>query len=125
MSAMAAYLVYAFAGAGWVMYVGIAVSFLQPLVFPSLQGMMSAGVAPSEQGELQGAVSSIQSLSSIFGPPLMTGSLAYFSGPDAPVYFPGAPFLLATGFSLLALLVFFRAVAMDAGTAQAGAVPAE
>jgi DHA1 family tetracycline resistance protein-like MFS transporter len=124
-SAMAAYLVYAFAGAGWVMYVGIAVSFLQPLVFPSLQGMMSAGVLPSEQGELQGAVSSIQSLSSIFGPPLMTGSLAYFSGPSAPVYFPGAPFLLAAGFSLLALLVFFRAVAMGAGTAQAGAVPAE
>lgn len=115
LSAMAAYTIYAFAGAGWVMYVGIAVSLLQPLVFPSLQGMMSAGVSASEQGELQGAVSSIQSLSSIFGPPLMTGSLAYFSGPNAPVYFPGAPFLLATGFTLLALLVFFRAVALGAG----------
>lgn len=114
-SAMAAYLVYAFAGAGWVMYLGIAVSFLQPLVFPSLQSMMSAGVPATEQGELQGAVSSIQSLSSIFGPPLMTGSLAYFSGPGAPVYFPGAPFLIAAGFSVLALLVFFRAVAMGAG----------
>jgi DHA1 family tetracycline resistance protein-like MFS transporter len=124
-SAMAAYLIYAFAGAGWMMYLGIAVSFLQPLVFPSLQGMMSAGVSPSEQGELQGAVSSIQSLSSIFGPVLMTGSLAYFSGPDAPFYFPGAPFLLAAGFSLLALLVFFRAVAMGAGRANPSPVAAE
>jgi DHA1 family tetracycline resistance protein-like MFS transporter len=120
-SAIAAYLVYAFASVGWMMYVGILVSLLQPLVFPALQGMMSSGVAASEQGELQGAVSSIQSLSSILGPPLMTGSLAHFSGGGAALYFPGAPFLLAAGFSLAALLVFARAVAMGAGAA----VPAE
>jgi DHA1 family tetracycline resistance protein-like MFS transporter len=120
-SAIAAYLVYAFASVGWMMYVGILVSLLQPLVFPALQGMMSGGVAASEQGELQGAVSSIQSLSSILGPPLMTGSLAHFSGGGASIYFPGAPFLLAAGFSVTALLVFMRAVAMGAGAA----VPAE
>jgi MFS transporter, DHA1 family, tetracycline resistance protein len=120
-SAIAAYLVYAFAGAGWMMYVGILVSLLQPLVFPALQGMMSSGVSASEQGELQGAVSSIQSLSSIFGPPLMTGSLAYFSGGGSAVYFPGAPFLLAAGFSVAALLVFLRAVSMGAGQATPAA----
>jgi DHA1 family tetracycline resistance protein-like MFS transporter len=120
-SAIAAYLVYAFASAGWMMYVGILVSLLQPLVFPALQGMMSSGVAASEQGELQGAVSSIQSLSSIFGPPLMTGSLAYFSGGGSAVYFPGAPFLLAAGFSVAALLVFLRAVSMGAGAAAPAA----
>jgi DHA1 family tetracycline resistance protein-like MFS transporter len=120
-SAIAAYLGYAFASAGWMMYVGILVSLLQPLVFPALQGMMSSGVAASEQGELQGAVSSIQSLSSIFGPPLMTGSLAYFSGGGSAVYFPGAPFLLAAGFSVAALLVFLRAVSMGAGAAAPAA----
>ena len=118
-SAIIAYLVYAFASQGWMMYVGIIASLLQPLVFPSLQGMMSAGVAPSEQGELQGAVSSLQSLSSIFGPPLMTGALAWFSGPLAPVYFPGAPFLLAAAFAGLALLVFLRAVAPEPGSSPA------
>ena len=111
-SAISAYLIYAFASQGWMMYVGIVAALLQPLVFPSLQGMMSAGVAASEQGELQGAVSSLQSLSSIFGPPLMTGALAWFSGPAAPIYFPGAPFVLAAGFSTLALLVFLRAGAL-------------
>lgn len=116
-SAVVGYLIYASAGAGWMMYVGIVVSMLQGLVFPALQGMMSAGVAPSEQGELQGAISSIQSLSSILGPPLMAGSFAYFSSPGAPVYLPGAPFVLAAGFSVLALLIFFRAVAMGAGKA--------
>ena len=64
---------------------------------------------------MQGAVSSLQSLSSIFGPPLMTGSLAWFSGPAAPVYFPGAPFVLAAVFALCALLVFLRAVALGGG----------
>ena len=121
-SAVVGYLIYAFAGQGWLMYVGIAVSALQGLVFPSIQGMMSAGIPPSEQGELQGSVSSIQSLSSIFGPPLMTGSFAYFSAPGAQPYLPGAPFVLAAGFSVLALLVFFRAVTMGLGrTAEAGA----
>ena len=114
-SAISAYLIYAFASQGWMMYVGIIAALLQPLVFPSLQGMMSAGVAASEQGELQGAVSSLQSISSIFGPPLMTGALAWFSGPAAPVYFPGAPFLLGAGFSALALLVFLRAGALRPG----------
>ncbi|MFZ4688231.1 MAG: TCR/Tet family MFS transporter [Polymorphobacter sp.] len=123
LSAIAGYLIYAFAGAGWMMYVGIAVSALQGLVFPCLQGMMSAGVAPSEQGELQGAVSSIQSLSSILGPPLMTGSFAYFSAPGAPLYMPGAPFVLAAGFSILTLAIFARAVGMGAG--QAAPVAAE
>ncbi|PZN93588.1 MAG: tetracycline resistance MFS efflux pump [Alphaproteobacteria bacterium] len=123
-SGIAGYLIYAFAGAGWMMYVGITVAALQGLVFPSLQGMMSAGVAPSEQGELQGAVSSIQSLSSIMGPPLMTGSFAYFSSPGAPFYLPGAPFVLAAGFSILTLATFLRAVAMGAGATGAQA-PAE
>jgi MFS transporter, DHA1 family, tetracycline resistance protein len=121
-SGIAGYLVYAFAGAGWMMYAGIAISALQGLVFPSIQGMMSAEVAASEQGELQGAVSSIQSLSAIVGPPLMTGSFAYFSTPGAPVYLPGAPFVLAAGFSVLALVIFARAVALGAGRATA-AVP--
>jgi DHA1 family tetracycline resistance protein-like MFS transporter len=67
-------------------------------------------------------VSSIQSLSSIFGPPLMTGSFAYFSAPGAPVYFPGAPFVLAAGFSVLTLAMFWRAVAMGAGDVPRTAV---
>ena len=118
-SAIAGYLIYAFAGQGWMMYIGIAISALQGLVFPSIQGLMSAGVPATEQGELQGAVSSIQSLSAILGPPLMTGSFACFSGAAAPVYLPGAPFVLAAGFSVLTLVIFARAVAMGAGQTPA------
>jgi DHA1 family tetracycline resistance protein-like MFS transporter len=114
-SAMAGYSIYAFAAHGWMMYIGIAVSALQGLVFPCLQGMMSADVSASEQGELQGAVTSVQALSSIMGPPLMTTTFAYFSGSTAPVYFPGAPFLLSVGFAALALVIFFQAMARTSG----------
>ncbi len=114
-SGIAGYLVYAFAVVPWLMYVGIAVAALQGLVFPCLQQLMSAGTSPSEQGELQGAVSSLQSLAAIVGPPLMTQSFAAFSRADAPVYFPGAPYLLAAGFSAIALVIFARAVTLGAG----------
>ena len=113
LSGMAGYTIYAFATAGWMLYVGIAVSALQGLVFPCLQGLMSADVLPSEQGELQGSVTSMQAMSSILGPPLMTSTFAYFSGPAAPVHFPGAPFLLSVGFAALALIMFFQAMGQN------------
>ncbi len=116
-SAIVAYLIYAFATVGWLMYVGIVVAALQGLVFPAIQGMMSAEVGADEQGELQGALSSSQSLSSIVGPPLMTGSFALFSGSGAPVHLPGAPFLLAAIFSAVALAIFYRALALGVGRA--------
>ncbi len=78
-------------------------SALQGLVFPSMNSALSKIVAANEQGELQGGVASLQSVSAIVGPPLLTGALAHFTGPAAPVHFPGAAFLLS---SLLAMTAF-------------------
>ena len=108
-SAVAGYSTYALAGEGWMVYLGIAVSACQGLVFPCLQGLMSAEVAPNEQGELQGAVASIQSLSAIVGPPLMTTVFARFSVADAPIYAPGAPFVVSLVFVGVTAVMFFRA----------------
>ncbi|WP_313669894.1 MFS transporter, partial [Sandarakinorhabdus sp.] len=108
-SAVAGYSTYAMADEGWMVYLGIAVSACQGLVFPCLQGLMSAEVAPNEQGELQGAVASIQSLSAIVGPPLMTTVFARFSVADAPIYAPGAPFVVSLVFVGVTALMFFRA----------------
>ncbi len=58
------------------MYAGIAVGTLGGLVYPSLQSLMSAEVGRDEQGELQGAVSSLVSLAAIVGPPVMTQAFA-------------------------------------------------
>jgi DHA1 family tetracycline resistance protein-like MFS transporter len=99
------------------LYAGILIAGLNGLVFPSIQTIMTSNVAPNEQGELQGAVSSLQSLAAIVGPPLMTSTFAAFSRPSAPVYLPGAPYLLAIGFALVSLLLFQRAMARKPLTA--------
>lgn len=108
-SAVAGYSTYAMADEGWMVYLGIAVSACQGLVFPCLQGLMSAEVPASEQGELQGAVASIQSLSAIVGPPLMTTVFARFSVADAPIYAPGAPFVVSLVFVGVTAVMFSRA----------------
>jgi DHA1 family tetracycline resistance protein-like MFS transporter len=110
-SGIGGYLLYAFAVEPWVLYLGIFVAGLQGLVFPSLQSLMSAGTPPHEQGELQGGISSLQSLAAIVGPPLMTQTFAMFGRKEAAIYMPGAPYLLAAMFSLVALAIFMRAMA--------------
>ena len=119
MSAVAGYSIYAAADVGWMIYVGIAVSAAQGLVFPCLQGLMSAEIPPAEQGELQGAVASIQSLSAIVGPPLMTTVFARFSAEGAAIHAPGAPFIVSLMFVAVTAMLYFRA------QAPRQAVPAE
>src|SRR5690606_36869596 len=100
---------YAFASSSSMVYAFIVPGALHGLVSPSLNGIMSGAVPANSQGELQGGIASMSSLPSVIGPPLMTGTFASFTGESALVYFPGAPFLLATGLTLLALLLFLRA----------------
>ncbi len=117
LSGIASYLVYASAGAGWVMYAGIVVGTFAGLVYPSLQALMSAEVGRDEQGELQGAVSSLVSLAAILGPLAMTQAFALFSGPAAPIRLPGAAFILAAVLATGTLVLFRRAgVGERAGT---------
>ncbi len=108
-SAVASYLIYAAASAGWMMYVGIAVGTLSGIVYPSLQSLMSGEVGRDEQGELQGAVSSLVSLAAIVGPLVMTQAFATFSGPAAPVHLPGAAFVIAAVLATGSFGLFRRA----------------
>lgn len=89
----------------WMLY-----AFLIPYAFgglagPALQGLLSNGVPENEQGELQGAMSSMMSATSIVGPPLMTTIFATFTEDGAPVYFPGAPFVAGAVLSALSLVL--------------------
>jgi len=69
---------------------------------------MSHRVPPDAQGELQGGISSLQSLSAILGPPMMTQLFGYFTSPAAPLQLPGAPFFAAALLSALALGLLLR-----------------
>ncbi|MCB0610431.1 MAG: TCR/Tet family MFS transporter [Lewinellaceae bacterium] len=96
---------FAFASAGWMMYAIMVPFALSGLAGPALQGIMSNQVPANSQGELQGALTSLMSLTSVVGPPLMTNLFGYFTSENAPVFFPGAPFLAGAVFVLTALLL--------------------
>ncbi|MES1158759.1 MAG: TCR/Tet family MFS transporter [Terricaulis silvestris] len=119
----AAFLCYAFATQTWMIYAIMTLGALQALAYPALNAIMSKQVPPTEQGELQGGVASMMSLSTIIGPFLMTQALGRFAAPNAPFFFPGAAFLLAAALALIALAIVFRA-ARGAQTAT-DALPTE
>lgn len=98
-------LFFAFAGQPWMMYAILAVYCLGGIAGPALQSLISSKVPANEQGDLQGALTSVVSLTSIIGPVLMTNVFYYFTHDQAPFQFPGAPFFL--GFILMAMSAYF------------------
>lgn len=89
------YVGYATATASWMMFAWLVTWFFGATVMPTTNGLMSHRVAADAQGELQGAVASLYSLSSILGPPLMSQLFGRFSAPTAPLHLPGAAFFAA------------------------------
>ena len=99
---------------GWMLYVWIVVGAGSGLVMPALTGVMSRHVGADAQGELQGAIGSVASATSVVSPPVMTQLFAWFTSPAAPVYFPGAAFALAGVLVFAALAVVVRTLARHA-----------
>ena len=93
--AAAAYTCFAFAGQAWLMFVGIALQAAGAISGPAVQAMVSARVGADRQGEAQGALSSMQGLTAIVSPLAAGWLFGAFTGPGAPISFPGAPFLLS------------------------------
>jgi MFS transporter, DHA1 family, tetracycline resistance protein len=111
--AIFAYLGYAFATQGWMMYVVSVTSMFFAMTYPSLNALMSWQIPHNAQGELQGAVASVYSLSAILGPPLMTQVFGHFSSASAPLYFPGAAFFTAAVLTALSAVLFGRAIRLS------------
>ncbi len=105
------FLLYAFASTGWMMYAVTVVYCLGGISGPALQGIMSNSIPPTEQGELQGGFTSLMSLSSIIGPFLMNSLLfTYFTGPNAPVYFPGAAMIMGAVLTVISTFLARRSL---------------
>ncbi len=85
-------LLFSFASQGWMMFVFLVPYCLGGIAGPALQSIISGNVPKNEQGELQGALTSLMSATSIIGPLFMTNLFAWFTRPDAPIKFAGAPF---------------------------------
>ncbi|WOK05712.1 TCR/Tet family MFS transporter [Imperialibacter roseus] len=101
------FILFAFATQGWMMFAFMVPFALGGFAGPSLQSLISGQVPSNEQGELQGALTSMTSVTSIIGPPLMTNLFAYFTGENPIVYFPGAAFLAA---ALITVVAVFLAI---------------
>jgi DHA1 family tetracycline resistance protein-like MFS transporter len=101
---------FAFATQGWMMFAFLIPYALGGIAGPSLQGIMAGQVNSNEQGELQGALTSLISVTSIVGPPVMTNLFAYFTSSASSIYFPGAPFLMGAVLSLISSLLARRSL---------------
>lgn len=100
-----AFVAYAFAPHGWVIFVIIPLTTLGALTAPALQGLMSQSVADDAQGELQGVITALRGIAVIFSPLMMASVFAFFTRPDAQIYFPGAPFILALAILVIAACI--------------------
>ncbi len=109
---------YAFAWQGWMVYVVIVAGCLEALADPPLRSLAAAKVPPSAQGELQGAMTSIFSITAIITPLLYTAIFSGFTGPGAPVTFSGMPYVVAGVFLALSLSVFMLKVRRPGKAAQ-------
>lgn len=102
------YAIYGLAPTGIVFLGALPVFALMGLVGPAAQGLMTRRVGPSEQGQLQGANSSIMGITGLIGPGLFTLTFAGFIGAYRDWHLPGAPFLLAALLMVVALALAWR-----------------
>jgi len=99
--------IYGLAPTGYVLWMGVPIAALWGLYGPASQGLMTRRVDPTEQGQLQGALSSILGITGMIGPALFTLTFARaISAPDPAL--PGAPFLLASALVAVALTLAWR-----------------
>jgi len=101
-------LLFGMANKSWMMFAYMIPYTLGGIAGPALQGVMTNEVPANEQGELQGGLTSLMSLSSIFGPWFMTYIFYYFTNNNAPAYLPAAPFYVAAILMFISALLAIR-----------------
>ncbi len=99
----------AFASQSWMMFAFTIPYCLGGITGPALQGIMTGEVPANAQGELQGGLTSLISLTSIAGPLLMGYLFRYYTKPGHP-YFPGAPFLMGGFLTLIGTILAYRSL---------------
>ena len=101
---------FAFASQSWMLFVFLIPYCLGGICGPALQSVMAGYVPANEQGELQGSLTGVMSVTTIFGPLLMTNVFAYFTGSNAPFYFPGSAFLVGGMFMIASVVIAYVAL---------------
>ncbi|RYZ68509.1 MAG: MFS transporter, partial [Proteobacteria bacterium] len=105
-----AFLAFAFASEGWMVYVILFPSALDGIAGPAIQSLITAEVPADAQGELQGSLVSLGSLTSVIAPIVYTSVFAEFSKPEASFRFLGMPYVLAAVIAAIALYLSYLGV---------------
>lgn len=110
---MISLMLFGLANQGWMMYAILLPYAFAGIAGPALQGLMSSEVPANEQGELQGGLTSVMSLTSIVGPLIMNNLFAYFTMASAPFLFPGAPFMAGAVMVLIGLFLAYNTLSKN------------
>lgn len=100
------FLLYALVTKAWMLYAATSLLLFTSIVMPSLQSMVTRGTPSQEQGELQGTLVAITSLTSIIGPLLYTGLFSVFTRPDH-IIISGAPYIAAAIITFICLILVY------------------
>lgn len=104
------FFLFAFASQSWMMYAFLIPYCLGGIAQPAIQSIIAGQVPSNEQGELQGALTSLMSITAIFGPLVMSNTFAYFTNSNAPIYFPGSAFCLGGILTIASVLFAMRSL---------------
>ena len=99
---------FAFATESWMMYVFLIPYCLGGIAGPALQSIITKHVPANEQGQLQGSLTSLMSLTAVFGPLIMTSLFTYTTREDSLIHLPGAPFLLGALFMVVSIVIAWK-----------------
>ncbi len=103
----------------------IPIISLWNIAMPAAQSMMTHRVSEREQGELQGAIQSMRSITFIIGPWVFLKVFGWFIDPKHSVHLPGAPYYLAAALLFTAMLMSTRIKQAPAISTGAGSTPPE
>jgi MFS transporter, DHA1 family, tetracycline resistance protein len=105
------FILIAFSTHSWMIFVFSIPLSMGGIAGPAVQAIMSNQVPSNEQGELQGALTSLMSITSIIGPVLMTGLFSYFTSTHSVIHLPGAPFLMGALLILTSIVLARKTLA--------------
>jgi MFS transporter, DHA1 family, tetracycline resistance protein len=110
------FVITAFLTNGWIALALTLLNGFSGMAMPTINAMLSQRVPPNQQGELQGLNGSLSALGLLLAQLIYNNALAHFTSSASPIYFPGAPFLIAAmmaAITLIALVILTKPTAVQ------------
>lgn len=104
------FFLFALADQSWMMFVFMIPYALGGFAVPNIQSILTTRVEANEQGELQGGLTSLVSVTAVLGPLLMTNTFTFFTKNPEKLYFPGISFLIGALLSVISLVISYQAL---------------